>query len=82
MELEDAANRELVDAAKSGDLARVQALLDAAIDPNQRNAEGDTALMYACAQAHPDVVRCLLDSGAEVNAPGPAQQYPLLRAVM
>lgn len=42
----------LVGAAKSGDLERVRALLDAGTDPDERNAEGGTALMHAAVGAH------------------------------
>ena len=44
------------------------ALLDAGVDPNQRDAEGATALMWAAAYGKHDNVKLLLERGAEVNA--------------
>ena len=57
----------LIDAAKAGDLARVQSLLEA--DPaaaNQSGPDGSTALHWAVDQDHLGVVEALL--GAQANA--------------
>ena len=59
----------LVEAAKSGDLDRVQSLL--AADPaavNQPGADGSTALHWAVNQNHEHVVAALLDAKADAKA--------------
>jgi ankyrin repeat protein len=58
----------LVEAAARGDLARVQALLQAGAAIEQRDANGRTAVLAATAGNHVDVVRALVARGANVNA--------------
>jgi ankyrin repeat protein len=54
--------------ARSGSLAAVQALVDALANVNaQESEQGQTALMWAAAQNHLDVVRLLLQRGAQVQ---------------
>ncbi|MCY3839577.1 MAG: ankyrin repeat domain-containing protein [Gammaproteobacteria bacterium] len=58
----------LVDAAKAGDLARVQSLIEsdpAAVD--QAGSDGSTALHWAVNQDHPAMVEVLLDAGADAQ---------------
>jgi uncharacterized protein len=57
----------LTKAAYKGDAAEVELLLKNGADPNDRQM-GITALMTACNRGHVDVVRSLLDKGADVNA--------------
>jgi ankyrin repeat protein len=60
---------DIYDAAGTGDLGRVKALLVANVDVNAPRADdGVTALMTASEFGHLDVVRVLLDAKAEVNA--------------
>ena len=68
----------LCKAAKDGDLERVLFLLDSGENPNsisssanafsdQSGKLGDSALRFAVAVEHADIVRALLDGGADVN---------------
>ena len=43
-------------------------LLEAGADPNTASAEGETVLMTAARSGSADLVRLLIESGAEVNA--------------
>ncbi len=74
-------NDDIFDAAKQGDLAKVQALvgknpeLVKAKDQNQR-----TPLYIAAAEGHLNIVEYLIEKGADVNAWNNAHQNPLLSA--
>jgi ankyrin repeat protein len=46
----------------------VKALLAHGADPNAKTKGGDTALMFAAAERHPDVVRALIENRADVKA--------------
>ncbi len=66
----------LVQAAEEGNLAEVRALLEddrrgyiVNYGIDSRNWAGETALHAACRYGHPEIVRYLLEKGAEVNAP-------------
>ena len=59
----------LIKAAYDGDVQHVQALLKEGLDVNMKGGTWDeTALNVAAAQGHLDMVKILLDSGADVNA--------------
>lgn len=59
----------LMEAARSGDVATVRALLGRRADVNRKEQDRDqTALMWAVARHHADVVRVLLEHGADVHA--------------
>ena len=59
----------LMVAARVGSLAAVNALVAAGASVNATEAsQGQTALMWAAAQRHPDVVRALIEHGADVHA--------------
>ena len=59
----------LMTAARTGSVAVVQALLGHGAEVNAATAETrSTALMWAVAEPHPDVVRVLLDAGADPRA--------------
>jgi ankyrin repeat protein len=58
---------ELSAAARKGDAVTVKRLLDEGIDVNTRFRYGVTALFYACDHGHVDVVKTLLDRGADPN---------------
>jgi hypothetical protein len=62
------ANNELIEAARRGDTAVVQALLDKGADVNARTTDGTTALIAATRGGHGAVIKVLLDKGADVNA--------------
>ncbi|PAA74056.1 hypothetical protein BOX15_Mlig024814g3 [Macrostomum lignano] len=59
---------ELIEAAKSGDLAAVRGLLSSGdVDPNVSDSLGKTPLLCASVNWHRQVVDYLLDAGADVN---------------
>lgn len=60
--------RELLDAARRGDGAVVQALLDAGADANVRQADGAAALHWAVHRDDAAMTRGLLRAGADVDA--------------
>jgi Ankyrin repeats (3 copies)/Domain of unknown function (DUF3471) len=55
-------------AASAGDLAKVQELLAAGVDVNAANKYGATALAYASDKGHTEVVKLLLEKGANPNS--------------
>src|SRR5258705_12912665 len=66
------ADQELVDAAMTGDVARVKALLEAKANVNARDGgnmlKAPTPLIKASEKGYADVVRVLLNAKADVNA--------------
>ncbi|HYO13926.1 MAG TPA: ankyrin repeat domain-containing protein [Thermoanaerobaculia bacterium] len=58
---------ELRRAASAGDLAKVKELLDKGVDANAANQYGGTALAFACDKGHTEVVKLLLERGANPN---------------
>ncbi|GAA2426650.1 ankyrin repeat domain-containing protein [Streptomyces glaucus] len=57
-------SRRLHEAALTGDVARVKALLRAGADPERRDGEGVTPLYLASVQGETEVARLLLEAGA------------------
>lgn len=65
-------------AAAVGAYGLTQELLtEIKIDVNQRNAKGETALLCACRSGHPDIVKLLLDSGAQASIQSSSGESPL-----
>ncbi len=60
--------KRLFKAAREGNIAVVNELLDAGLDVNTANAYGANALMFACSRGQVEVVKLLLDRGANPNA--------------
>jgi hypothetical protein len=58
---------QLQDAARKGDAATVKKLIDEGVDVNTKFRYGATALFYACDHGHLDVVKVLLDKGADLT---------------
>ncbi len=58
----------LREAAATGTLYRVKALLDAGADIEQSDEHGQTPLMFAVAAGHVEVVKMLCAAGANVHA--------------
>ena len=67
----------LVDAALSGDLPKVQALLKQGADIEATAYEGLTPLEAAAKQGHLDVLEYLIDHGAAVNGTGHSNETAL-----
>ena len=61
-------SEEFFAAARKGDAAAVKALLDKGVNVNSKTRYGATALSYACDKGHVDVVKLLIERGADVNA--------------
>jgi len=69
---------EIHDAAADGDLAKVQALLNAKPDlVSSRDGNGDTPLHHAAARGHLDIAKLLLSNNAPVNATNSVGETPL-----
>jgi len=62
-----AAPPDLLDAARKGDLERVQQLLDSGADINQRDKTGFTALHWAAMANRKKVAVLLIQKGADIN---------------
>jgi hypothetical protein len=58
----------LLDAARRGDVAAVQALLDQGASVNAANSHGSTALLLAADKGQDPVARLLVERGADVDA--------------
>jgi ankyrin repeat protein len=58
---------QLQDAARKGDAAAVRSLLDAGVDVNTKFRYDATALFYACDAGNVEVVKVLLDKGADLS---------------
>lgn len=71
----------LFDLARQGDAARVAAYIDAGAPVDMRNANGDTMLMLAAYNDHPELVTVLLERGADPNATNDRGQSILAGAI-
>ncbi len=58
------------DAARSGDSASVQTLLNTGIDVNKKNEDGWTPLHIAASKNHREIVELLIKNGADINSSG------------
>jgi ankyrin repeat protein len=56
---------ELMSLAVSGEVASVKRLLEQGVAVDDTNDHSQTALMFAAAAGHPQVIRILLSSGAD-----------------
>jgi ankyrin repeat protein len=54
-------------AARAGNRAELEALLQAGADPNARDRYGQTALMLAAHAGHGEAVRALIAAGADLD---------------
>jgi ankyrin repeat protein len=61
-------NADLINAARQGNTAHVQALIASGADVNATDGiAGGTALMYAATNGHAGTVQALIDAGADLN---------------
>ena len=60
-------NEDFLAAARKGDVAKLKELLDKGVDVNTKTQYGATALAYACDKGHVEVVKLLLERGANAN---------------
>jgi len=73
---------QLQEAARKGDAATVRKLLDEGVDVNTKFRYGATALFYACDHGHVEVVKVLLDKGADLTVKDSFYGFtPLMLAV-
>lgn len=54
-------------ATRKGDVAKVKALLDKGVSANAKSDYGQTPLFFACDRGNLEMVRLLIDHGADVN---------------
>jgi len=77
---EDTANR-ILEAARAGELARVEALLEASPElVNVRDGEGRTPMHHAVLGGHAELAELLLDRGGDISAVDAWNQTPLHHA--
>jgi len=57
----------LGEAAREGDLAEVNRLLESGADPDEGDEDGVTALHFAAAAGHLEIVRALAEAGADLD---------------
>jgi ankyrin repeat protein len=72
-------DKTLLNAIRDGDRAQVQYLLQQGANANARDEAGDTALMRAALYADVEMMRILVESGADVRVLGRDGTAPLLR---
>lgn len=77
-EIDDAIVQKILD---SGDTAALQKLINAGLDVNSRDANGNTMLFYLLTHyADLDMAKTLINAGADVNQPSANGMTPLLVA--
>ncbi|CAM0136699.1 unnamed protein product [Umbelopsis sp. WA50703] len=64
--------------AREGDISKLSACFNEAYDSiNDRDDQGLTALHYACDRGHLDIIKLLVEKGADVNALTKENETPL-----
>ena len=58
---------DLLAATRKGDLAQVKALLDKGVSVNAKSSYGQTAMFFACDRGYTEIVKLLIERGADVN---------------
>ena len=67
---------QLIDAVKTGELAKVEEVLNSGADIHQQDEQGWTPLNWAAGRGDVDMVKLLLDRGADVSRVGQDQRTP------
>lgn len=67
---------QLIEAVKTGQLAKVEEALNSGADIHQRDEQGWTPLNWAAGKGNVEIVRLLLDRGADVFRAGRDQRTP------
>lgn len=70
--MEENKEESLCEAARNGDVDRVNSLIASGADVTYFDGEGKTPLMYAAENGRSEVVKALLDGGAPWNALSPS----------
>ena len=74
-------NNSIHQAAESGELEKIQELVNRGVNPKTRNRNGDTALRFAAEKNHKDIVVYLLETiGLDVNSANNAGTTALIIA--
>lgn len=73
---------DIADAAMSGDLERLQTLIEQQVDVDEPQADGATALHWAAYKSELTAMRLLLDAGADISARNRAGVSPAFLAAM
>ena len=69
-------------AVEDNDVQKVQAALNQDIALDTENEIGQTALLVAASQGHTDLVKLLLEQGADVHACDDGGDSPLIKAML
>lgn len=72
--------QEVAEAALSGNKALIETALKQKFDVNAANSDKRTALMFAAFNAQTDIVKMLIDAGADVNQQDAGGTSPLMFA--
>ena len=73
-------SEEFFEATEKGDIKKVTFFLEADIDLNLKDKNGNTALHLASGEGHLKVVKLLLEKGANVDSQDESEGTPLHRA--
>jgi len=66
------------DAARAGDLEKVKSFVESnKFDQTERDAKSNMTIHYAAQGGNPEVIRLLVQHGADVNAPSGEHMTPL-----
>ena len=70
-------NHYLIEAVLLNNLDMVQVLIDADVDINETDDDGDTALMWAIRRNYNKIVNILINAGSDVNCENNDEETPL-----
>ena len=69
----------LFDAVKAGDVNAVRECIASGAEVNERREDGETALMFEAESGNSDIVKYLIEKGANVNAMEAENEYTAAR---